>query len=406
MAEACSFFRRGREPLTERHVQAMWYDRDMRPERLVSRRGEEVRVVDPGSWNLGPGPDFLGAVLEVGAERRRLKGDVEVHLAPSDWETHGHGADPAYRGVVAHVTWGFGPEPPTLPCGAVSIWIGRFMLARPGFSPEQIDLGAYPFARLPTTDRPCFRLLGERPELARRILAEAGRARLAAKARRFAAVLLARPGERRQIFYEELMHALGYTRNAVPFRRVAEAVPLAVVEAEPENAAAAFLAAAPFAGVRRYPVRPRNAPDARLRAAARFLSSGRTEELLEALDFTSAGCRRLVKAMTADQLIGRGRAGAVLANVVVPFALAEGRIGAVPDWLPPEDLSEPVRLTAFRMFGRDHHPAAWYARNDLLIQGLIQVHRAFCLQVHPDCDGCRLVGRGFNSLQSQPIITL
>lgn len=390
----CAFFLRGAEPLTERHVQAMWYDRDIRPERLVSRRGEEVRVIDPGSWNLGAGPDFLGAVLEVGPERRRLKGDVEVHLSPSDWESHRHGADPAYRGVVAHVTWGIGPAPPTLPCGALSIWIGRFMLARPGFSPEQIDLGAYPFARLPTTDRPCFRLLGEDPELARRILAEAGRLRLAAKARRLAAVLLARPGDRRQVFYEELMYALGYTRNAAPFRRVAEAVPLGVVEAEPENAESAFLAAAEFAGVRRYPVRPRNSPDERLRAAARLLTGGRMEALLAAEDFTPAGCRRLLGVLTADRLVGRGRAGAVLANVVVPFALAERRIGSAPDWLPPEDLSEPVRLTAFRMFGRDHHPSAWYARNDLLIQGLIQIHRDFCLQVHPDCGGCRLVARG------------
>ena len=89
--------------------------------------------------------------------------------------------------------------------------------------------------------------------------------------------------------------------------------------------------------------------------------------------------------------MGRGRAGAVIANVAVPFALAEGRLRAPPAWLPPEDLSEPVRLTAFRMFGRDHHPAAWYARNDVRVQGLIQIHRDFCLQVHPDCGGCRLV---------------
>lgn len=42
----CAFFLRGAEPLTERHVQAMWYDRDIRPERLVSRRLLGVLTAD------------------------------------------------------------------------------------------------------------------------------------------------------------------------------------------------------------------------------------------------------------------------------------------------------------------------------------------------------------------------
>ena len=61
-----------------------------------------------------------------------------------------------------------------------------------------------------------------------------------------------------------------------------------------------------------------------------------------------------------------------------------------PAWLPPEDISQPVRLTAFRLFGRDHNPAAVYATNGLLIQGLLQIHRDLCLRLHPDCDDCAL----------------
>ena len=34
--------------LTERHVQAIWYDAALRPKRLVTRRGSEVIVVSPG----------------------------------------------------------------------------------------------------------------------------------------------------------------------------------------------------------------------------------------------------------------------------------------------------------------------------------------------------------------------
>lgn len=387
----CRYVRCAREPLTERHVQAIWYDRYMRPERLVTRQGLEVRVVHPGDWNLGAGPDFRNAVLEVGPARRRLRGDVEIHLAPSDWETHAHGEDPAYRNVVAHVTWGCGPEPPTLPTGAVSIWLGRYMMALPGFSPEQIDLSAYPFARLPIAERPCSAHFRNNPELAREVLSGAGEHRLRAKGRRLAAILAARSPDARQVFYEEVMNALGYRRNARGFRRIAMRVPYAQLVAEPDNAEGALLAASSFEEWNRRGLRPHNTPEARLSAAAGIFTRTRIMELAEAARFDEADCREMVRLMTDGRRMGRGRAGAILANVVVPFALGAGRVSRVPDWLPVEDLSEPVRLTAFRLFGRDHNPLAWYAANGLCVQGLIQVHRAFCLQVHPDCDACGLV---------------
>ena len=98
----------------------------------------------------------------------------------------------------------------------------------------------------------------------------------------------------------------------------------------------------------------------------------------------------MVSAMCGDHFLGRGRAAAILVNVVVPFAIAEERASEALDWLPPEDISEPVRLTAFRLFGRDHNPAALYSGNGLLIQGLLQIHRDHCLPTHPDCGRCGL----------------
>lgn len=392
----CAYAGRGREPLTERHVQALWYDRDLRPPALVTRTGEALRVVDPGRWNLGPGPDFLDAVVEVGPTCRRMRGDVEVHLSPADWTAHGHGGDPAYRNVAVHVTWGCGPDPESLPSAAVSVWLGRFLTADPGFSPEQIDLGAYPFARLPSADRPCFAAMKGSPDLAAAVLSAAGACRLRAKARRLAARLYAPSASapevrRRQVFYEEVMNALGYRRNSPGFRHVARAVPLEALLSEPENAAAAFLAAAEFTSWRRTGSRPRNSPQARLSAAAAIFTATGVMGLADASDFSPRGCRRMLGVLTEGRLMGRGRAAAVIANVIAPLALAEERIGSVPAWLPPEDLSEPVRLTAYRMFGRDHNPAAFYAGNGLHIQGLIQIHRDYCLQVHPDCAACRLI---------------
>ena len=379
------------KPITERHVQAIWYDAALRPKNLTTRRGSEVRVISPGEWNLGAGPDFRNAVLEIGRDRRRIAGDVEIHLCPSDWDFHRHGADPNYRNVIAHVTWGCGPVPGSLPPGAISIWIGRFVASDTSFAPEQIDLMAYPYARLPSGKRPCEERIGHDPDLARQVLAEAGRHRLRMKARRMSGRLCAAHGECLQIFYEEVMTALGYKRNQAQFRHVAERVPIGELSKDISMARTMLLTAGGFEEWDRTGNRPHNTPERRLANAAAVFTETPMMRMSETADFSSSACRTLVKAMCGEGYIGRGRAAAVLANVILPFALAEERVSSIPDWLPPEDLSGPVRLTAFRMFGRDHNPAAFYSTNGLLIQGLLQIHRDCCLKVHPDCTECRLL---------------
>ncbi len=379
--------------VTERHVQAIWYDAAMRPRRLRTRRGSEVSVVSPGEWNLGAGPDFRNAVLEIGPDRRRIVGDVEIHLCPADWDLHGHGADPRYRNVIAHVTWRGGPDPGSLPSGAVSIWLGPFVTEDPAFSPDRIDLSAYPYSHLPSEIRPCEARLAHDPDLARQILADAGRRRLRMKARRLVGRLCARAAAdasaRRQVFYEEVMTALGYSRNQAQFRHVAERIPIAALPEDPSAAKTAMQVAAGFEDWCRSS-RPNNNPELRIAHAADIFTSTPTMSLADAADFSKAACRAMVSAMCGDHFIGRGRAAAILVNVVVPFAIAEERTSEVLDWLPPEDISEPVRLTAFRLFGRDHNPAALYSGNGLLIQGLLQIHRDHCLPTHPDCGRCGL----------------
>ena len=94
---------RQEEVVTERHVQAIWYDGTLRPSSLHTTQGEPVEVLDPGEWNREAGPDFRHAAIKVGD--RLMNGDVEIHLRPSDWRAHGHAQNPAYADVIAHVTW-------------------------------------------------------------------------------------------------------------------------------------------------------------------------------------------------------------------------------------------------------------------------------------------------------------
>ena len=388
------------EIISERHVQAIWYDGALRPAGLRTADGAPVHVVDPGRWNLEAGPDFRDAVLEIGADRRRVRGDVEVHVRATDWSTHGHGRDPAYANVVAHVTWHPGPPPVTgtgpLPPRCMRICLGDSLRTRTDFSPEEIDLAAYPYARLPATPRPCEAAFARAPDAARALLRAAGMRRIEGKARRLGA-LFVRQGDRSQTFYEEMMAAFGYKHNAAPFRALAQTIPWRDLPPRPAAAAAALacaadLGVAPHVRWHTANVRPANAPARRIAAAAR-LFAGAWPGLLRRLDAcdlaTRPGQQAALDILQTSCPLGAHRAAAMLANVLIPFARAEERLARVPEWIVPEDLNATVRLMAFRLFGRDHNPA-FYAGNGLFIQGLIHVHRAYCLAVHPDCSTCPL----------------
>ncbi|MDP6811026.1 MAG: DUF2851 family protein [Kiritimatiellia bacterium] len=210
-------------PYSERHLQCAWTDDRYRPEVLKTSTGDQALVVSPGRWNLESGPDFRDAVLILSPDQRRLQGDIEVHIHPRNWDHHGHTDDPAYRNVIAHITWFPGRRPAGLPGKAVQIALRDPISAVPTFSFDSLDLTAYPYA-VPSRKRPpCGRALaGCDPELSGAILDAAGEERLRIKA--------VRMGERirrdgpEQVLYEEIMAALGYKHNRSAFRALARAV--------------------------------------------------------------------------------------------------------------------------------------------------------------------------------------
>jgi hypothetical protein len=214
-----------RFPYSERHLQCVWYDKRWRPP-LQSEDGEIITVVDAGRWNLEAGPDFLDAVILVGAEERRIRGDVEVHVAARQWEQHGHGGDPAYRGVVLHVTYFEGSaRPSSLPAGALQAPFREALTFDPSFSFENIDVAAYPYGAIPEQSPPCAEILMKRPpEDLQDFLATAGEERLRLKTIRLVDLIERKGAD--QALYEEVMAALGYKHNRIPFRTLADAVPL------------------------------------------------------------------------------------------------------------------------------------------------------------------------------------
>jgi hypothetical protein len=433
---------------TERHLQCLWFDAHYRPAVFLLPGGETATVLDPGEWNLESGPDFLNATLLIQPGARQLCGDIEVHIHPADWDAHNHRPDPAYDHVIAHVTWFAGPAPRTLPTGVCALSLAEPILSRPCLSLDDIDLKAYPHAALPATPRPCEAFLKNDPDRALALLTAAGHHRLSLKAARLRS-RLEQVGDRHQVFYEEVLAALGYKHNQTPFRTLARLLPAAALGVSRESAFARLLGtarllpqpdAAPDDEGRRlirtlwdlwwresgetlpedvtwrlHNLRPQNAPVRRLAAAASLFSG--LSDVLDDLDrlaadsgetwFTQAHacfearCRwpfwnqRLAFSSAPDtqqdiSLLGESRAAAIITNVVLPLAAAEEALpSGTLGHLPPEDLSSPMRLTALHLFGRDHNPSL-YSGNGLLQQGLLQIHLDFCLNAKPGCDACNL----------------
>lgn len=209
---------------TERHLQSIWFDSQLRPAALVTLEGEQLTVQEPGRWNLEAGPDFLDAVLVVGPDRRTLRGDVEVHIHPSDWTHHGHRDDPLYRNVIAHICyWPGRAMDDSLPHAAVQVALKTALDADPAFFFESIDITAYPYT-VPPPSHP-----DQRPPLAAlpaadatRFLTAAGQERLRQKSEVLRASI-DRVGEEQTLF-EFCVAALGYQHNRGVCRRLARCI--------------------------------------------------------------------------------------------------------------------------------------------------------------------------------------
>ncbi|MGA1530250.1 MAG: DUF2851 family protein [Kiritimatiellia bacterium] len=229
---------------TERHLQAVWYDPRWRPVELRSHRGEIITVETPGAWNLEAGPDFLGAALLVGPEKRRITGDVEIHIFPHGWRQHGHQRDRRYRKVCLHLTYFEGPLPgDELPPGALQAALRPLLKVDPGFAFEHIDVAAYPYAGRADIP-PCRKVLSSWPVEARlQMLEAAGQERLRRKAERLSASMNEQGID--QTFYEGFMTALGYQHNKRPFAELAKLLPVetlrSVAGGDHEKAYAAML---------------------------------------------------------------------------------------------------------------------------------------------------------------------
>lgn len=400
-------------PYRERHLQCLWADPRHRPAGLKTTAGESVEVEYPGSWNLEAGPDFLNAVLLIGKERRRICGDLEIHIHANAWNQHGHGDDSRYSNARFHIVYFSGMEIPDL----IQIPLQEKLAANPYFSFENIDLTAYPYS-IPAGN---FPLKDMHPDRKIHLLESAGEERLRLKAERLALAMQNKEPE--QVLWEELLAALGYKNNKTPFRQLAVRLSLARLQSLTGTPAEAYALLLGLSGLLPSNPDPKWPPEthAFIRTVWNFWWK-QSEELKELAvdksDWTLSGIRpanhpirRLMAAAhyafrisdLADNpsiltdcpdnfwnthiswktkcersaVVGQSRANAIITNILIPFKAATGTTDLKLERLPAEPTNSIIRQTAHALFGPDHTPRVY--RSALARQGLIQIFHDYLI---------------------------
>jgi hypothetical protein len=416
----------------ELELQSRWFAGDF-GKQFRSVAGEAIEIVQFGVWNREAGPDFSDAAIQMDGGDP-IRGSIEFDLSDRNWEAHGHATNPEFDDTVLHVFVHSSDrefftrtksnrnvpqvrvDPATLP----DAFVASLPLARPGR------------CQAPLRDLP--------EERVRSVLDAAAQFRLQRKAARLRNV--AECHGRDAAVYQELAGALGYKQNKLPFTLLAQRLPLEWLQKKSEDAEALLFGVAGFleapdlsvydSATRAYVrtlwdrwwpnrnemgrlllspklwrlsgARPLNHPQRRLAALAliaqkwpTFLSSLGKADVSAARNFflglkhsfwnfhhtlrSEASSRPMV-------LIGNSRMADILANVLFPFFLMEGK----KVWPEYEKLSAQLsnrrlETAATRLFGSDSRRPR-FLKSVAHQQGLLQIYEDFCLQDNSDCAQC------------------
>ena len=203
--------------IPERLLAKLWRERAARQAWFRTSEGARLRVVYPGRPGSAAGPDFRNAILAVDG-LGLVQGDVEIHRRQRDWDSHGHGQDPNYSGVILHAALEVDSSATVLKSGHQAPVVSLAPLLEgddPTGDPATPELWAlleghgYPRP----TDAVALGALLDRAGDQRFLLKSAGFQRFL------------KEQEPEQTLYEGLMEGLGYRHNQQPFLKLAGQAP-------------------------------------------------------------------------------------------------------------------------------------------------------------------------------------
>ena len=180
--------------------------------------GQEISIVFGGHWTHGFGPDFSDAMLNFSRDGFQ-GGSVEIHTRASDWYAHGHHLDERYNDVILHIVTVNDVAETRRADGRI---VAVALLTIPDDVLFAIDRHL-PDIWAELGGSVCAAGLSTRePARIRTALHRLGDVRLADKVTSIEGLLVdARPAD---LFLEMLFEGFGYSENRGPMRQLAQAM--------------------------------------------------------------------------------------------------------------------------------------------------------------------------------------
>jgi hypothetical protein len=425
---------------SELDLQARWFAGDFGTH-FISASGDEIEVVQFGTWNREAGPDFCDAAIRMNRSDP-IRGCIEIDLLDRSWETHGHATNPAFDKTVLHVfveksdrefftrtnsnrnVAQVHVDPAVLPDASAA----NIPLARPGR------------CQAPLKDLP--------EERVRSVLEAAAQFRLGQKAARIRHKIENRG--RDEVLFQEVAAALGYKENKLPFMLITQRLPLKSLRETASDIESMLFGVAGFLqtadldlykkSTREYlrqlwdrwwphrddmqrlilpgkiwhfsSTRPLNHPQRRLAALAILArdwprlqrafgkgSAAAAKHFFQALDHPFWSFHYTLTSKAAPKkmaLIGEARVADILANVLFPFWLAHdlnpSALLGKNLWteyakLPAQLSNRRLETGATRLFGDDPRRKQ-FLKTIANQQGLLQIYEDFCMRDNSDCAQC------------------
>jgi hypothetical protein len=214
---------------TEDFLHYIWKFRLFDQNKLQTTDGETLHISSPGLHNTHAGPDFQNARISIGSTI--WAGNVEIHIASSDWHKHQHTHDGAYGNVILHVVYSNDAE--------VILPDGRKLptLILEGRIPAELHSRYHQLAYGNQRIIPCEATIKTVSGLTlhnwlTRVLVE----RLKTKSDTVIASLKNNRGDWEETFYQHLAANFGFKVNALPFELLARSLPQNILAKNKNNA--------------------------------------------------------------------------------------------------------------------------------------------------------------------------
>ena len=198
----------------------VWKHKLFENEELLTEDGMPFEVIDPGMYNSNAGPDFFNAKIRM--DGKTWVGNIEIHIASSDWYKHQHNKDKSYNSVILHVVETIDDYEI---CDSTGRLIPQWIIKIPDLIREN-----YIFLLNNDFFIPCLGKIHEIPDI---YLSDWKNALLVERMERKTNMLLQLLEEHKddwnEVFYIVLARNFGFGINNDAFERLAKSLPLRII---------------------------------------------------------------------------------------------------------------------------------------------------------------------------------